>query len=155
MDNPSSSSSGLYKRQATSSVEEGRAPANHSNNTTEMEIEAEGCENSSGSSGVSLLSAPDGSPMDAASQSSSISSSNNSSENLSCFVYGHIAWSVLFLVAGSSIVPLFAAVEDESWRTYNIPLQKTAAGDIILDFQLDKPLVDPPTVPCKYACMHL
>jgi hypothetical protein len=155
MDVQTSSASGLYKRQPSSaaSVEEGRAPANHPNNTSEMEIDA-GCENSSGSSGVSLLSAPDGSPLDSASQSSS-SIMNPIENNINCFVYGHIAWSALFFVAGSSLVPLFAAVEDESWRTLNIPYQKTAAGDIILDFQLNKPLVDPPTVPCTYAsiCM--
>jgi hypothetical protein len=143
MDNQPSSTSGLYKRQASASasgsVEDGRAPAVHPNNS-DMEIDGS-IENGSGGSGVSLLSAPDGSPMDAASQSSSM----NTNENLNCFV-----WSALFLVAGSSIVPLFAAVENESWRTQNIPYQKTAAGDIILDFQLNKPLVDPATVPCKY-----
>jgi hypothetical protein len=28
-----------------------------------------------------------------------------------------------------------------------VPFQKTAAGDVILDFLLNEPLVDPPTVP--------
>lgn len=32
-----------------------------------------------------------------------------------------------------------------------VPFQKTAAGDIILDSELNRPLVDPPTVPCKFV----
>ena len=30
-----------------------------------------------------------------------------------------------------------------------VPFQKTAAGDVILDFLLNEPLVDPPTISCK------
>lgn len=32
----------------------------------------------------------------------------------------------------------------------NIPYQKTTAGDVILDSELNQPLVNPPTVPCKF-----
>jgi hypothetical protein len=30
------------------------------------------------------------------------------------------------------------------------PYQVTAAGDVVLDFALDEPLVDPPTISCTY-----
>lgn len=66
------------------------------------------------------------------------------------FIFGHMGLALLFLMAGSSIVPLFAAAEDESWRTKNIPYQKTASGDVILDLRLNQPLVDPPTISSRF-----
>lgn len=32
------------------------------------------------------------------------------------------------------------------------PYQQTQAGDVILDFELNQPLVDPSTIPCKVIC---
>lgn len=62
----------------------------------------------------------------------------------------HIAAGFLFMLAGTSIVPLFAAAASDSLRTENIPYQKTAAGDIILDLSLSHPVKDPATIPCKF-----
>jgi len=68
---------------------------------------------------------------------------------------GHVALSFLFLMLGSSIVPLFAAAEKEAWRSQNIPYQQTRAGDVILDFELNYPLVLPATITSTcYSCRY-
>lgn len=74
-----------------------------------------------------------------------------SNENLT--IYSHIFASFVFLLAGHAIVPLFAVAAGESLRTDNIPFQKTAAGDVILDLDLNFPVKDPATVPSKYYAM--
>jgi hypothetical protein len=39
---------------------------------------------------------------------------------------------------------------DESLLSRPPPYQVTAAGDVLLDFTLNQPLVDPPTISCTY-----
>ena len=46
--------------------------------------------------------------------------------------------------------PRYLNVTETTIATKVPPYQQTAAGDIILDFALNEPLVDPPTIPCKY-----
>lgn len=121
----SQSPSGLWNRQSSSVVEDPENPSGDN-----MEIEA------GNSDGAPLLRSTSGDE----------SSADGTSEGM--FIYGHMALSLLFLVAASSIVPLFAAAENEAWRSTNIPYQKTAAGDVILDFRLNHPVVDPPTISC-------
>mmetsp|Transcript_9039 Transcript_9039/g.13343 ORF Transcript_9039/g.13343 Transcript_9039/m.13343 type:complete len:344 (-) Transcript_9039:100-1131(-) len=77
-------------------------------------------------------------------KSATNSSDNSKEENIP--IFGHVMLSFLFLLGGTSIVPLSAAAKDEAWRTENIPYQTIAAGDVILNFELNHPLVDPPTV---------
>ncbi|CAB9528138.1 Phospholipid phosphatase 5 [Seminavis robusta] len=132
MESSPNSSGGLWKRQASSSLEEGRTNSSSPNNN-DADVEASQGDNSSG---VSLLSAPDG----------IVGAEDGETQNLTWFVYGHIGLSFLLLVAGSVIVPVFAAVEKEAWREENIPYQKISSGDVILDQQLNKPLADPPTI---------
>lgn len=36
-----------------------------------------------------------------------------------------------------------------------IPYQKTSSGDVILDFQYNQPLIDPPTIPCELKIKEL
>jgi hypothetical protein len=41
-------------------------------------------------------------------------------------------------------------IKTESYIASKVPpYQQTQAGDVILDFNLNQPLVDPPTIPCK------
>eukprot|EP00957_Ditylum_brightwellii_P100257 7640042-Ditylum_brightwellii.AAC.1 len=77
-------------------------------------------------------------------KSATNSSDNSKEENIP--IFGHVMLSFLFLLGGTSIVPLSAAAKDEAWRTENIPYQTIAAGDVILNFELNHPLVHPPTV---------
>jgi hypothetical protein len=46
-------------------------------------------------------------------------------------------------------IPKFFLPSQEELQARPIPFQKTAAGDVILDFELNKPMVDPPTIPCE------
>lgn len=127
-----SSPSGLWNRQSSQTPDESTG-GSVGNASDDLELEA------SNNVSVSPLLLPSGGDRDPT--DGSISSSNEK-----FFLYGHMTLSLLFLLAGSSIVPLFAAAEDESWRKRNIPYQKTAAGDVILDLRLNQPLVDPPTI---------
>ena len=43
----------------------------------------------------------------------------------------------------------FMISRETTIATKQAPYQQTANGDVILDFTLNEPLVDPPTIPCK------
>jgi membrane-associated phospholipid phosphatase len=103
-------------------------------------------EDSAGSAAISDDLEMEANPLLANNSNTNNETDIGANSNEAFFIYGHMALSLLFLMAGSSIVPLFAAAEDESWRTHNIPYQKTAAGDILVDFRLNQPLIDPPTI---------
>ena len=143
-----SSSGGLWKRQSSLAVDDSNAiTAASTSGTCSSQSSAEiptGIEAdtapllSGGGGAVSAVNNKNNSENDMLSQEESIQ------------MYGHIALSFLFLIAASSIVPVFASAENEAWRSQNIPYQKTAAGDVILDFELNHPLVDPPTITCKW-----
>jgi hypothetical protein len=48
--------------------------------------------------------------------------------------------------------PRYLIAHEDGIEHLLAPFQKTAAGDVILDFLLNEPVVDPPTIPCK--CHH-
>lgn len=127
------SSGGLWKRQSTFTTDDSNNSATAATDSHESPVEIQ-----SGGDASPLLGGTTGG-MDA-----------DLSQEENVQVCAHVALSFLFLMAGASIVPMFAAADDESWRSQNIPYQKTAAGDVILDFELNHPLVDPATVPCTF-----
>lgn len=46
--------------------------------------------------------------------------------------------------------PRYLIANETAIATKAAPYQPTAAGDAILDFRLNEPLVHPPTIPCRY-----
>ena len=140
MDTQASSSGGLWKRQSSVATDDTNSIAPSSTSGTNQSP----AEIQMGSDAAPLIS----------NNGSTVGKDNTDNDTLSqeenMQMYGHVALSFLFLMAASSIVPFFASAEDEAWRSKDIPYQKTAAGDVILDFELNYPLVDPPTVTCKW-----
>jgi hypothetical protein len=47
--------------------------------------------------------------------------------------------------------PRYLIDHEEGIEKKQAPYQTTAAGDVILDFTLNQPLVDPPTISCTYG----
>jgi len=82
------------------------------------------------------------------------STTSNSDIDNPTTMWTHVGLSFAFMMAASSIVPIFASKEDEAWRSQNIPYQTTNAGDVILDLELNQPLVDPPTISCTYGIVR-
>jgi hypothetical protein len=66
------------------------------------------------------------------------------------------AAAALLLALTGWYFPRYLIANEEGIEHKIIPFQKTAAGDVILDFLLNNPLVDPPTIPCKchYMCSN-
>jgi membrane-associated phospholipid phosphatase len=58
------------------------------------------------------------------------------------------ALSLIVAVVGWHVPKYFLPSQDQL-DSRVIPYQKTASGDVILDFELNNPLVDPPTIPSK------
>ena len=77
-----------------------------------------------------------------------------SSAELAKITCRDVGLSFAFNFLGSSLTHIFAAAEDEAWRSENVPFQKTAAGDVILDFELNHKLVDPATVSGMYTHIY-
>lgn len=138
MDTQESSSGGLWKRQSSVATDDTITPPSTAG------ISPSPAEIQMGSVAAPLLSNNNSST---SGKDNEVNDTLSKEENIQ--MYGHVALSFLFLMTASSIVPFFASAEDEAWRSKNIPYQKTAAGDVILDFELNHPLVDPPTVTCK------
>lgn len=150
-DSSNGASSGLWKRQSSivSEVEE-TIPLQQSNhNNTSLQIKS-GDSNSP----------------------TNISSSNNSffptsnqwndlvkkDRNEKLQVIGHIFLSMLISFLASVVVPLARQSVSDSIRTQNIPYQTTKAGDILLDFNLNHPLIYPPTVSANllvFTCVFI
>jgi hypothetical protein len=151
-----SPSSGLWKRQSSLVEPPPEGPDNTSVNDN-MEIEAA---LGSGVDSVPLLRAASSNVSGEQDQApASLSSANTNTSQLVLAelmsaehgpIYKDMALAALFCFFGVSIVPSLIFTDiPESMRTENIPYQKTAAGDVILDFRLNHPLVHPATVPCE------
>ena len=52
----------------------------------------------------------------------------------------------IFLVGW--FLPRYMIAHERVLATKQVPFQVTAAGDVLLDFALNHPLIDPPTIPC-------
>ena len=59
------------------------------------------------------------------------------------------SFTVLFVVVSWFVPRYMIATETTILHKADIPYQETSAGDIILDEELNRPVVDPPTIPCK------
>ena len=59
---------------------------------------------------------------------------------LASFSFGLIGW----------YYPRYLIKHEEGIQHREVPYQKTSAGDLILDFMLNDPLVYPPTISCKF-----
>jgi hypothetical protein len=60
-----------------------------------------------------------------------------------------LAVSLAFGVLGW-YVPRYLIYHEQGIEKKQAPYQTTSAGDVILDFTLNQPLVDPPTISCTY-----
>lgn len=58
---------------------------------------------------------------------------------------------VALLQAGYSIPRYFMIHDVANLANRSAPFQVTVAGDVILDFALNQPLIDPPTIPCMFV----
>jgi hypothetical protein len=86
----------------------------------------------SGSSRLSRSLSTDGTPL--------------SSERESLRLAKQAAASLCFAMAGW-YYPRYLVSQEDSIANQTVPYQTTAAGDVILDFLLNQPLVEPQTVP--------
>jgi hypothetical protein len=59
------------------------------------------------------------------------------------------AAAALLLALTGWYYPRYLIANEDGIEHKIVPFQKTAAGDVILDFLLNEPLIDPPTIPCK------
>jgi hypothetical protein len=59
------------------------------------------------------------------------------------------AAAALLLALTGWYFPRYLLTHEDGIEHKIVPFQKTAAGDVILDFLLNQPLIDPPTIPCK------
>ena len=55
----------------------------------------------------------------------------------------------LSFVLAAWYIPRYLIANESGIENRPVPYQQTAAKDVILDFRLSEPLVDPPTIPCK------
>jgi hypothetical protein len=78
--------------------------------------------------------------------SSIITEDSSSSEGLRL---AKQAAAALLLALTGWYYPRYLIGSEDSIEDKTAPFQKTAAGDVILDFSLNEVLVDPPTIPCK------
>lgn len=67
------------------------------------------------------------------------------------FLGRDLAGSIFLFWLGAYGTTWFFWPSDDNLRARNaqVPYQKTSSGDILLDFELNRPLIDPPTIPCK------
>jgi hypothetical protein len=59
-------------------------------------------------------------------------------------VFGLVGW----------YYPRYLIAQETTIASKPAPYQQTAAGDVILDFTLNEPVVDPPTIPCTYTVVY-
>lgn len=64
------------------------------------------------------------------------------------------AAAVLIFVTGR-FFPRYLIAHETVLGTKVPPSQVTAAGDVLLDFSLNHPLIEPPTIPCTYHLTYL
>ena len=76
-----------------------------------------------------------------------MSQTRNASRNFWAIGIREVWWSLILAVVGW-YGPKFCLPSEMTLQARDIPFQKTSAGDVILDFELNRPLVDPPTIPC-------
>jgi hypothetical protein len=81
--------------------------------------------------------------------SSIITEDSSSSEGLRL---AKQAAAALLLALTGWYYPRYLIGKEDGIEHKIVPFQKTAAGDVILDFSLNEALVDPPTISCK--CRH-
>jgi hypothetical protein len=77
--------------------------------------------------------------------------SGTTSSTTPVFLGRDLAGSVFVLLLGAYGPKWLFWPSDDDLRARNaqVPYQKTSSGDILLDFELNRPLIDPPTIPCK------